>query len=33
MEFTFVPNQRVRNLGKLDMVNDIKSMKITCGEG
>jgi len=32
-EFTIVPNQRVPNLGKLDMGNDIESMKITCGKG
>jgi len=30
-EITFAPNQRVPNLGKLDMANDIESMKITCG--
>lgn len=32
-EFTIVPNKRVPNLGKLDVGNDIESMKITCGEG
>ena len=31
-EITFAPNQRVPNLGKLDMANDIESMKITCGK-
>jgi len=30
-EITFAPSQRVPNLGKLDMANDIESMKITCG--
>ena len=30
-EITFAPGQRVPNLGKLDMANDIESMKITCG--
>jgi len=29
-EITFAPNQRVPNLGKLDMANDIESMKISC---
>ena len=29
-EITFAPGQRVPNLGKLDMANDIESMKITC---
>ena len=29
-DITFAPNQRVPNLGKLDMANDIESMKITC---
>lgn len=32
-EFTCVPKKRARNLGKLDMANDIESMKITCGTG
>ena len=31
IEITFAPNQRVPNLGKLDMANEIESMKITCG--
>ena len=31
-EIAFAPNQRVPNLGKLDMANDIESMKITCGK-
>lgn len=31
-ELAFVPGQRVPNLGKLDMANDIESMKITCGK-
>ncbi|MBK5281263.1 MAG: hypothetical protein JJE16_04140 [Nitrospiraceae bacterium] len=31
-EITFAPNQRVPNLGKLDMANDIESMKITCAK-
>jgi Beta/Gamma crystallin len=30
-EITFAPGQRVPNLGKLDMANDIESMKISCG--
>lgn len=29
-EITFAPGQRVPNLGKLDMANDIESMKIGC---
>ena len=29
-EITFAPGQRVPNLGKLDMANDIESMKISC---
>ena len=29
-EITFAPSQRVPNLGKLDMANDIESMKISC---
>ena len=29
-EITFAPGQRVSNLGKLDMANDIESMKISC---
>jgi Beta/Gamma crystallin len=32
-EITFAPGQRVPNLGKLDMANDIESMKISCGKG
>lgn len=31
-EITFAPNQRVPDLAKLDMGNDIESMKITCGK-
>lgn len=31
-EITFAPGQRVPNLGKLDMANDIESMKIACGK-
>jgi len=31
-ELALVPGQRVKNLGKLDMANDIESMKITCGK-
>ena len=31
-EIAFAPGQRVPNLGKLDMANDIESMKITCGK-
>lgn len=31
-EITFAPSQRVPNLGKLDMANDIESMKISCGK-
>src|SRR5690242_12810702 len=30
-EIAFTPGQRVPNLSKLDMSNDIESMKITCG--
>lgn len=30
-ELAFTPNQRVPNLKKLDMGNEIESMKITCG--
>ena len=30
-ELAFAPGQRVPNLGKLDMKDDIESMKITCG--
>ncbi|HSL05538.1 MAG TPA: hypothetical protein VK901_18585 [Nitrospiraceae bacterium] len=30
-EITFAPSQRVPNLGKFDMANDIESMKIACG--
>ena len=31
-ELVLVPGQRVKNLGKLDMANDIESMKIACGK-
>ena len=31
-EVAFVPGQRVANLGKLDMANDIESLKISCGK-
>jgi hypothetical protein len=31
-ELAFLPSQRVPNLGKLDMANDIESMKIVCGK-
>jgi hypothetical protein len=31
-ELAFVPGQRVANLGKLDMANDIESLKIACGK-
>jgi hypothetical protein len=31
-ELALVPGQRVKNLSKLDMANDIESMKITCGK-
>jgi hypothetical protein len=31
-ELDLLPGQRVKNLGKLDMANDIESMKITCGK-
>jgi hypothetical protein len=30
-EIAFTPNQRVPDLAKLDMANEIESMKITCG--
>jgi hypothetical protein len=30
-ELAFAPGQRVPNLGKVDMKDDIESMKITCG--
>jgi hypothetical protein len=30
-EIAFAPGQRIPNLSKLDMSNDIESMKITCG--
>ena len=30
-ELAFAPGQRVPKLGKLDMNNDIESMKISCG--
>lgn len=31
-EVAFVPGQRAANLGKLDMANDIESLKISCGK-
>jgi len=31
-EIAFLPGQRVANLGKLDMANDIESLKIACGK-
>ncbi|WP_447978366.1 hypothetical protein [Candidatus Nitrospira bockiana] len=31
-ELAFTPNQRVPDLAKLDMANDIESMKISCGK-
>lgn len=31
-ELAFAPGQRVPNLGKLDMANDIESLKIACGK-
>jgi|SRR5687768_47081 len=31
-EIAFAPGQRVANLGKLDMANDIESLKIACGK-
>jgi hypothetical protein len=31
-ELALLPGQRVQNLGKLDMANDIESMKIACGK-
>ena len=31
-EVAFAPGQRVQNLGKLDMANDIESMRISCGK-
>ena len=31
-ELAFLPGQHVKNLGKLDMANDIESMKIVCGK-
>lgn len=31
-EIAFAPGQRVANLGKLDMANDIESLKIVCGK-
>jgi hypothetical protein len=31
-EIAFAPGQRVQNLGKLDMANDIESMRISCGK-
>ena len=31
-ELALLPGQRVPNLGKLDMANDIESLKITCGK-
>ena len=30
-ELAFAPGQRVPNLGKLDMKNEIESLKISCG--
>ena len=30
-ELAFAPGQRVPKLGKLDMSNEIESMKVTCG--
>jgi hypothetical protein len=30
-ELAFAPCQRIQNLGKLDMKDDIESMKIACG--
>jgi len=30
-ELAFAPGQRIPNLGKLDMANDIESMKVACG--
>jgi Beta/Gamma crystallin len=30
-ELAFAPGQRVPNLGKLDMKDDIESMKVACG--
>jgi Beta/Gamma crystallin len=31
-EIAFAPGQRAQNLGKVDMANDIESMKIACGK-
>lgn len=31
-EIAFAAGQRVPNLGKLDMANDIESMKVSCGK-
>jgi len=31
-EIVFAPGQKVPNLGKLDMANDLESMKIICGK-
>jgi hypothetical protein len=31
-ELSLLPGQRVQNLGKLDMANDIESLKIACGK-
>ena len=31
-EISFTPGQRVPDLSKLDMSNEIESMKITCGK-
>lgn len=31
-ELALTPGQRVPNLGKLDMANDIESLKIVCGK-
>jgi hypothetical protein len=30
-ELAFAPGQRIANLGKLDMKDDIESMKVACG--
>ena len=31
-ELAFLPSQRIKDLGKLDMANDIESMNIVCGK-
>jgi hypothetical protein len=31
-EIAFIPNQRVPDLGKLDMANKIESLRIICGQ-